>query len=181
MTNAEGLPEPPPTGASSEQAWRVLLLINDWIKHADAKTAGTLAATGVTAGVLYSVVSDIEDLPLPTTIWASATAVFLLFAVVFAGLALRPRLWTRVPATSKVYFEHIARAYPKSTSQMTFVRDFTTSFSDHGSVASEVAAQVWAIAHVAAAKYRWVNLSIVFTFFAVTSLAATALCAKYYS
>jgi len=64
---------------------------------------------------------------------------------------------------------------------MTFVRDLTAAFTDRGTAANEVAAQVWAIAHVAAAKYRWVNLSIVFIFFAVTALAVTAFCAKYYS
>lgn len=183
MTTPEGPQESPPVdGCLDETGWRVLLLINDWIKHADAKIAGALAAAGVIAGVLYSVVSDVEDLPIPTTASVAATVVFLVFAVVFAGLALRPRLWTCAPATSKIYFEHIARAYPRGESQpRAFVRDFTRSLSDRSTVADEVAAQVWALAHIAAAKYRWANLSIVFGFFALMGLAANVFCVKYYS
>ncbi|QFS93375.1 hypothetical protein FIV07_21665 [Mycobacterium sp. THAF192] len=180
MTTAA--PEPHDAGGCSDDAWRVLLLINDWIKHADAKTAGTLAAAGVSAGVLYSVVSDVHVLALPTTVCVAATGVCLLFAVVFGGLALRPRLWTCTPATSKVYFEHIARAYPKGATQpRSFVQDFTSSFSDSRKVASEVSEQIWAIAHIAAAKYRWVNLAMVFTFLAIVGLALTAFSVKYYS
>lgn len=182
MTTSDKTPEPPDAGGCSEDAWRVLLLINDWIKHADAKTAGVLAAAGVTAGLLYSVVSEVDVLPLPTTVCVAATAVCLLFAVLFGGLALRPRLWTCAPATSKIYFAHIARAYPKGAAQPTsFVQDFTSSFSDSREVASEVSEQIWAIAHVAAAKYRWVNLAMVFSFFALAGLALTAFSAKYYS
>ena len=72
MTTAA--PEPHDAGGCSDDAWRVLLLINDWIKHADAKTAGTLAAAGVSAGVLYSVVSDVHVLALPTTGCVAAAA-----------------------------------------------------------------------------------------------------------
>ncbi len=41
--------------------------------------------------------------------------------------------------------------------------------------------QIWAIAHIAAAKYRWVNLAMVFTFLAIVGLALTAFSVKYYS
>lgn len=37
-----------------DQAWKALSLVNDWVRHAETKVAATLAAAGVSAGVLYN-------------------------------------------------------------------------------------------------------------------------------
>lgn len=188
MTTTNEPAETPALASAPDEGWRVLLLINDWIKHADAKIAGTLAAAGVSAGVLYNVAQGVKSPPLQTTVGIITTSVMLLFTVVFAGLALRPRLWTRAPAISKIYFEHIARAYPKSSfchksrdKSNAFVVEFTSTISGSDRMAREVAAQVWALAHVAAAKYRWINLAIVFSFISMLSLAITAFFVLRYS
>ncbi|WP_236724935.1 hypothetical protein [Mycobacterium avium] len=88
MTTSNDAPQPRVEKSSAEDAWRVFLAINDWIKHADAKIAGTLAAAGVIAGVLYNVASGLEHPPIVTTVFITTTGVFLLIAVIFAGLAL---------------------------------------------------------------------------------------------
>ena len=48
------LPEP-------DQAWKTLILVNDWIKHAGAKVASTLAGSGVAATVLFNLVNNQID------------------------------------------------------------------------------------------------------------------------
>ncbi|WP_369689164.1 Pycsar system effector family protein, partial [Mycobacterium avium] len=85
---------------------------------------------------------------------------------------MRPRLWTRVPATSKIYFEHISRAYPKGPghrSSTKFTDDFTRMLADPNVFTREISAQVWAVAHIAASKYRWINLAQVFSLVALLS------------
>lgn len=180
MTSSSVSPEQQPPVPNPEECWRVMVLINDWIKHADAKIAGILATAGVAAGVLYSVLQDIESPPMVVTVCGAATSVALIFGIFFAGLALRPRLWTTSPATSKIYFEHISRAYPKDRNGSgvnAFVSRLVELASDRGSMAAEVSAQVWALAHIAAAKYRWTNLSMVFVALAIVSLGLTAIMA----
>lgn len=184
MITPNDAPQPPVEKSSAEDAWRVFLAINDWIKHADAKIAGTLAAAGVIAGVLYNVASGLKHPPIVTTVFITTTCVMLLIAVIFAGLALRPRLWTRVPATSKIYFEHISRAYPKGTgkgSSTKFTNDFMRMLAEPNVFTREISAQVWAVAHVAASKYRWINLAQVFSLIALLSLATTAFFVRRYA
>jgi len=47
--------QPQPTTPDPDQAWKALSLVNDWVRHAETKVAATLAATGVTAGVLFAI------------------------------------------------------------------------------------------------------------------------------
>jgi len=46
VTTPNDVQQPLAEKSSAEDAWRVFVVINDWIKHADAKIAGTLAAAG---------------------------------------------------------------------------------------------------------------------------------------
>ncbi len=47
-------PDATPTPPDVDQAWKALSLVNDWVKHADAKRGVVLTAAGVSGGVLFN-------------------------------------------------------------------------------------------------------------------------------
>jgi hypothetical protein len=87
MTRAEE------TTAISEpdQAWKALSLVNDWVKHAETKSATILAATGVVGGVLYNLVKGRTDPGWWLTIVGGLCGIAVVFAGVCSLLALTPR------------------------------------------------------------------------------------------
>jgi len=80
-----GDPEP-------DQAWKALGLVNDWIKHADAKVGATLAASGAIAILLYNLLKEQDDLGGIPQLFAALCAAATAAAGGCAGLALMPRL-----------------------------------------------------------------------------------------
>ena len=91
----EGAGEPPivtENGPEPDQAWKALSLVNDWIKHADAKVGATLAVSGVVAIMLYNLVKSQHE----PGFWLSIFTVLCAVAVAAAGgsaaLALMPRV-----------------------------------------------------------------------------------------
>ena len=107
-------PSPEPEAADPDQAWKALSLVNDWIKHAEAKTGATLAVAGVTGGVLYNLVKDQHDPGVLLWLAAVACGVAVLIAGISAAIALVPRLrLTRAQEepVSRLFFSDIARAY----------------------------------------------------------------------
>lgn len=81
------MPDPDP-----DQAWKALSLVDEWLKHAEAKSGATLAAAGVAGGVLYNLVKN-ETHP---GLWLSAVAVGCaissVLSALFALAALAPQL-----------------------------------------------------------------------------------------
>lgn len=158
---------------SPDQTWAVLSLVIEWIKHAETKAGATLAATGVTGGVLYNLLNEQPY----TSVWVD-TCAFLCVVLIFvsgicAGLALWPRLRSTEAPTSALYFDHIARAYrDESTS---YVHDFRRMTQDSDRLLTEIGEQVWANAHVAHRKYKWAGRALVSLILALAMLAATTI------
>jgi len=172
-------PAPPPEPTSDpDQAWKTLSLVNDWVKHAEAKIAATLAAAGVAAGVLFNLVKDQQERSLSLNITAAASGFLLVTTAVLAALALRPRLrlkfWRQEPATSPLYFTHIARKYPVDAGDRyaDVLKELTV---DPDQLTKEIARQVHANATVAHRKYRLVHGAIGTLLLGLLLLAAVAL------
>jgi hypothetical protein len=161
--------------ASTEEAWRTLGLVAEWIKHAEAKAAGLLAGAGVIAGVLYNLMSNRPHPGMALTVCASACAVFTLLAAVCAATALRPRLDVGgVRPGGLLYFGHIARSEQGRTA---YVEAFRALARDQDAMMGEVVGQVWSTARVAWQKYRWGswglwNLTLAMVCLAVTGAVA---------
>lgn len=144
---------------SPDHAWKALGVITDWIKHAETKAGATLAGAGLIGTVLYNLLKD------PVHTWWSDAATIIcaglaLLGGIFAALALRPRLWTRGKPTSSLYFDHIARQHRRKFGDMAYAESLTSLTSNTDRLVAEIAAQVWANAHVARQKYRWGSLGI---------------------
>ncbi len=161
--------EPPTPG----YAWKTLALVNDWVKHAETKAAATLAATGVTGGVLYNLVKDQRDLGVVLAVSAFVCGLAVVAAGFCAVCALWPRLRAREPATSRLYFDHISRRHPRDASgYQAELRQLTSSPED---LVTELGQQVWSNSDVATRKYWWSAWAIVALVVAVSALGVTAL------
>lgn len=154
-----------------EQAWRVLGLVNDWLKHAETKAAAALTAAGVVGGVLYSLVSEVHDLPWLIGLVALICGLAVLTSGVFAGIGLWPRLKSKEPPTSPLYFNHIARQHADVSTYHDTLKLVTSKPDD---MVRELAAQIWANAHVSHKKFRWAGYSIVALIVSLTGLAVVA-------
>ncbi len=155
-----GPPFDPPV-ANPDHAWKALSLVNDWVRHAEAKTAATLAATGVTGGVLYNLVKDQHH--------PSVLSVVLRGCLRRDGLRCRPLRRGRVVPRMRLaraqedpvnilYFDHIARRYVGDGDRYALVlRDLTTRPED---LTRQLAHQVHANSTVARRKFLWANRSI---------------------
>jgi len=147
--------------ADPDQAWKALTLVNDWIKHAEAKTGASLAVAGVTGGVLYNLVKDQHD-PGPA-LWTAAVVcgVAVLAAGTASALALMPRLRlsrTEEEPVSRLFFSHIARKYKNdSPSYVEVLRTLTCQPEE---VTRQIAHQVHANAVVAQRKFFWANWAV---------------------
>ncbi|MGW4881336.1 Pycsar system effector family protein [Streptomyces sp. NPDC004262] len=171
--------ETPPTakptqGPNADHAWKALGLVVDWIKHAEAKAGATLAATGVSGGVLYNLVKDVTA---PST-WLILSAMLCALSIVgagfCAGLVLWPRLRMKEAPNSLLYFHHIARS---QTTSDTYATSLIALTQDVEALVAEIAQQGWANARVAHKKFIWGGRAIRFLLLAFFTLAiTTALC-----
>jgi hypothetical protein len=178
MTSVPPSPEELDAG-DPDQTWRILGLVNDWIRHAETKAAGTLAAAGVAAGVLYNLVKDIEDPDRLLDVIAILCAGCIIAGGLCAAWALRPRLRSRDEPTSNLYFHHIARKHPKQSRGSDYLETLRALTRDHQALVAEIAAQVWSNAHIAKSKYAAANLGLTFVLGGIMLLAATALTAAW--
>lgn len=162
---------PVPLTCDPDHAWRALDLVNEWVKHAEAKSGASLAAAGVVGGVLFNLVSDYPRASWWVVVPAIACGVAAVFAGVAAGVAIWPRLRAREAPTSLLYFNHIARGHAEAATYQETLRLLTT---DRLRLTQEIGHQVWANSKLATAKYKWAGLSIVCLLLAVACLAITA-------
>src|SRR5699024_1279579 len=145
---------------NTDDAWRVLDLVSDWLKHAEAKAGLALAAAGVLGGPLYSLVSGLSAPAWWVVVVMIVPAVFATTAGMCSAIPLLLRLLRQEPAVSKIYYDHISRAYPKrgsgdERSLSEFQEDFAEVVGVKSSLLDELCAQIWANSHVARVKFVW--------------------------
>ncbi|MFK0042359.1 Pycsar system effector family protein [Paenarthrobacter sp. NPDC090517] len=144
-----------------------MAVTNEWVRHADTKTGVTLAFVGATVTALFTIVKDEDQWTclLRTVVGLSALA--LVCAVGFAYAALFPRTKGRLPngeetdedAVNLLFFGDIAGHYSKDRPSYLQVLSLLTS--DPTRLTRQVAAQIHENAHIASAKFRYVNRAII--------------------
>lgn len=176
-TNEAQAPEPPEVAAvvaDPAEVWRILGLVNDWIRHAETKAAATLAASGVSAGVLYNLVKDVTDPSRLLDIVAVLCAISIAGGGGCASWALRPRLRAKEEPTSRLYFHHIARRHPRPTRGAEYLAELHGLTNDREALVIDISSQVWANAHVATDKFRAANIGLTLVLAGVLLLGLTA-------
>lgn len=168
---------PPPLAPDPEHAWRALTLVNDWLRHAEAKLGVSLGVAGVSGGVLFSLVQD-RTRTVTFDVAAVICTLGILIAGVCAVVGLYPVLGQdrRMPkpedAVNPLFFHDIARAYREDApSYGAVLHTLTTSPDD---LVRHIAQQVHANAVVAQRKYRWANWSMRAVFVTLLALGGVA-------
>jgi hypothetical protein len=190
-----GKPSEVGPAAEPDQAWKALSLVNDWIKHAEAKVGATLAASGAAGVMLYNLVKD-KNSP---GFWLSVTVVACAATIIGAGLsatlALIPRLSiARIARVRKkrdintavndnlahvsedpvnlLFFSNIAQHY--SDDGPSYIEVLRSMTADPEKLTRQIAHQVHANATVAHRKFTWANRAIKFlvTAFGLLGMAA---------
>jgi hypothetical protein len=155
-----------------DQAWRTLENIDRSIDRADAKAAAALTAAGA-IGVALFTLGGHGGLNA-WAIGALALSIALTFtAAVQAGLTLRPRRYRGGASATLVYHDDIARL-PDPTVEG-YVARASALFVDPAALSQELNGQIWATGRVAAAKYVWVNRSMLSLVGALLATGLTAL------
>ncbi|MFI7152027.1 Pycsar system effector family protein [Nonomuraea sp. NPDC050022] len=142
------------------------------IKHAETKAGFTLAASGATGGVIYTLIRSAER---PSTVFAiaAATCAFLVVgAACFGGLALLPRRRANPEPISLLYYHHIATRYHARPDA--YVGELGALVKDADALVAAISEQVWANAQVARQKYRWSGLGIKALLASLAALGITA-------
>jgi hypothetical protein len=170
-------PEPRPgKPPDPDQAWKLLGLIEDLIRHAESKAGATLAAAGVSAGVLYNLLKDERHPSVGLITVAGLCGALIVVSGLSAILALVPRLDVagglerahlrfRGPApaaepdgrqdpTSQLFFRDIARKY-KTSDGPTYADALVALTRERAQLTRQIGLQVHANAHIARRKFRW--------------------------
>lgn len=153
-----GLPEP-------DHAWKLLELVNSWIRQADTKAAAALTGAGLVGGTLFNLVRNLTSLTALIDVAAVACAVAAVAAAAFAAAALLPRLKmpagartaARLERVSPLYFRHIRAHHENPDAYRPVVR---TLLADRAALADELAGQIWVNADIATRKHIWTNRAL---------------------
>ncbi|WP_156671012.1 MULTISPECIES: Pycsar system effector family protein [unclassified Mycobacterium] len=162
---AAATPEPE-TDPDPEQAWKALTLVNDWIRHSEAKAGVVLTAAGVAGGVLYNLIKDQMEgqhrLPCYLVVLAVSCSVFIFAAGGFAAAALIPRRKIRGQPedfSNLLYYSHIARRFADDAPSYHEVLKALTS--DPHELVRHIANQVHANSIVAHRKFECTKWGII--------------------
>lgn len=173
-------PQPQP-----DHAWKALSITNEWIRHADTKTGVTLAFIAATITVLFNLVKNEDHWTCLLVASVAICAVALLLSVIFAWLALFPRIKVRSStpdepdedAVNLLFFGHVAGHYSKD--RPTYLQVLSTLTTDPARLTRQIAGQIHENSHIATTKFKYVNRSIMAEVAAVgvavfVAVAATA-------
>ena len=145
-----------------EPAWKALSLVNDWVKHAEAKLGAVLAATGVSGAVLFNLVKDRghTNWLLDVAATVCGVSVFVAGGCTMIGLYPVVRLQRKIAddVVNPLFFHDVARAYKADAPSYSAVLHTLTT--NHDDLVRHLGQQIHANATVAQRKYRWANRAI---------------------
>lgn len=155
-----------------EHAWKTLSITNEWVRHGDSKTGVTLAFTGATATILFSLVRDHQPWTCLLIVTTALAAAALICSVVASGVALLPRLTSPTTAVNPapeesvggeevenlLYFGVVDNRF--GSDRPTYLEVLSLLTSDNVRLTRQIASQIHANSRVAAAKFRCVNWAI---------------------
>lgn len=168
--------QPPMANPDPDHAWKALGLVNDWIRHVDAKVGATLAADGVVGVILFNLVKELAHPSLAISTAAVVCALAVFVTGFCAALALLPRLraswWKKEEPTNLLFFDHIVRAHGHDAPS--YVDVLCTLSGNSADLTRHIANQVHSNATVAHRKYEWTNHALVALLVALFALGVTS-------
>lgn len=99
---------------NADHAWKLLSLVNEWIRHSDSKAAITLAFTGAMATLLFNLARTIETRTPFVDVLVVASCVLVATTGGLCGLTLTPRVDDKdadPQAINRIFYVSIATNY----------------------------------------------------------------------
>ncbi|MFF1831176.1 Pycsar system effector family protein [Paenarthrobacter sp. NPDC058040] len=166
-----------------DHAWKALSIVNEWVRYADTKTGVTLAFIGVTSTVLFNLVKDEQQWTCRLVVAVVACVAALLLSVVFAYLALFPRVESRSgnsedpdeESVNLLFFGSVSKHYSKR--QPTYREVLSTLTSDPKKLTRQISSQIHENSHIATVKFKYVNRAIMAELVAVGVVIVVAVIA----
>lgn len=169
-------PTEKPLSPDPEQAWKVLSLVNDWIRHADAKAGVTLAFCGVLGAMLFNLARDASMRSCLLDVLIVGGCLFLVLTALLCGLTLTPRLKdadTDPKAINRVFFESVSRYF--AGDRRGYIEALTEITSNPSQLIKDLGDQIHANAKIATLKVRYAKWAIRSALVAGVCVAAVAL------
>ena len=167
--------------ADPDAAWRTLGLMNDWIKHADAKAGISLAATGTGAILLFNQTKAIKP---GSCWWLYAPVVLAALLLLCAAFCCTKALIPRTKATDQVvsastlkkknplFYGDVAREWKREP----FIRLTIQLSRDDEALIKHLGAQIHVNGDIALTKFKWTNRAVRWLASAAAMLAIVAVC-----
>lgn len=155
-------PQPPsPVDANPDHAWKALSLVNEWIRHADAKAAVTLAFTGVLATMLFNLVKDFESRTVGSDLVVVTACALLVITGGLCAWTLTPRVrdkGTSSLVVNRLFYASISKNFRGDRHR--YIDVLHTLTADPDELARDIAHQVHANAEIATTKSTWATWAI---------------------
>lgn len=142
-----------------DQAWKVLSLVNEWIRHADSKAGVTLGFTGVMATMTYNLARA-----------ADFTSVLAVTTLLVAGILLIATgflcAFTLIPRTddddipqeekSRIFFGSVTSNFTRSQYRL----ELSKLIGDSDQLVREIADQIHTNSTIASVKSRFARRAV---------------------
>lgn len=153
-----GHPHNSPTPVSSpepnpDHAWRTLALMNEWIRHSDAKAGVTLAFTGVMATTTFNLAKDFTPRTAVFDNLVVIACLLLILTGALCGWTLTPRVKDKDAdrdAINRLFFASIHRNFRGKRQEYSEI--FQTLTSDPVELTRDLADQIHVNARIATVK-----------------------------
>lgn len=150
----EPLPNP-------DHAWKALSLVNEWIRHCDAKAGVTLAFTGALGTILFNLVRSATERGIWFDGLVVLAAALLLLTAGFCAWTLTPRVDDRAAepeSINRLFFGSIATSFKDTRAE--YRKALATLTTDPHELTQDLADQIHANARIATVKATWARRAV---------------------
>lgn len=168
-------PPEPTVLPNPEQAWRLLALINEWIRHSDAKAAVTLAFTAAMGTMLFNLVDGFTDRSLIFDAAVVVATLLILLGSAFCAWTLTPRITDQEASPEQanlLFFGSIAVKFKNDRGN--YREELRLLTADPAALTRDLTDQIHANANIAAVKARAIQRGIRSALAAAAAVAAVA-------
>lgn len=163
-------------GPDPDHAWKALALVNEWIRHSDAKAGITLAFTGVLSTMTFNLAKDFEARSLTFDALVVLACALLVLTGGLCGWTLMPRVDDKDAdrdAINRLFFASVSQNFRGKREQ--YVGAFQTLTADPVELTRDLADQIYANARIATIKAKFAKWAMRSAFVAGATVAALAI------
>lgn len=161
----------PPYPPSPDEAWKVLTLVNEWIKHAEVKLGATLASSGASGAILFNLIDFSENVTIFSILASTVCGATVALSGLFAMIGLYPVIRVRHGGdrcVNPIFFQDIAASFEGNPGvYLDRLTEITGSPED---LVRHIGQQIYANSMVARRKYRWANRAVRTFLLSITAL-----------